>query len=888
MSALALATAISVQSILTPAAVMAMENTDSTQVVKIDEQKAKEEAAIHRGDGIEKAEGVTLSAEEKPAELAYTKNNKPNRIVVNMKEDSRTSRSFNWFTSDKLNSNVWISEKSDMSDAKAFPAEAEAVTSHYVERDEKGFFIFQLVDTATNTVKRYFTDEGKKGQKWDHNKEITDKETEAVKIDVNKETEHSYKADVKGLKPSTTYYYQVGSEAGGKSEVGSFQTADQNQGKFTFLQYTDTQNAYWNQHLIDEAAFGADTLKRALAEAPDAEFVIHSGDVVEIAEVEDEWVDLFEQSKDSFLKTTIAPASGNHDEYGLNSNEKFLTKFNEHFNVPAEGKIDGGSYYSYDYNGVHFVNLNTNDYKNEENKAVGDEQQAWIKKDVADARARGAQWVVLNYHKPIFSKSYHSLQDKDVQNVKQELMSLIDELDIDVALQGHDHVLSRTKSLRYANDSKFFGKVAEESSMVSGIDTLKNPTGTTFVLPNTGGTKAYDAIYDKGIDHVKKVRPSLSWLTQDLLDEYNNLFAIGEQPQKAPEFVNSHSNFRDSTFQNFAKYTVDGNKLTTELYQVSGELDNRKVEKVDTFQIVKDSVDPTAKQLAPADRYQGDTRYETAVDISRNNFDTADTVILASGEVFADSTAAATLSDLHNAPILLSRKNSVPDAVKDEITRLGAKKVILLGGESALTKTVENEFSKLDTERIFGANRSETANKIAETVLAQTKSKKAILVGGEDRRFADALSSGSPAFKEDAPILFTRGKDITAETKAVLEKNGIEQVYIIGGDAAVDVTAENTVKSTVKSAERVAGDNRYETSIEVAKKFNPNPKEVIVASGATFADALVSSSMLNEKDAPILLTNRENTIKEINDYLRTASIERITIAGGTSAVSKLR
>lgn len=890
ISALALATAISVQTILSPAAVMAQEDTKNSQVATMDAKRAAEEAALHRGDGIQKADGVSLSAEEKPAVQAYTKDNKPNRLVVNIKEDPRTSRSFNWFTSDKLDSYVWVSENRDMKNAKAFPAEASVVDSHYVERDEKGFFIFQLIDNASNTVKKYFTDEGKKGQKWDHNKEITDKEKESVKIDVNKIPEYSYKADAKGLKPDTEYFYQAGSSTGGKSEVGSFRTADKDQDKFTFLQYTDTQNAYWNQNLIDEAAFGADTLRRALETAPDSEFVIHSGDIVEVAEVEDEWVDLFGKSKDSFLKTTLAPAPGNHDEYGLNYNEKFLTKFNDHFNVPSEGKIDGGSYYSYDYNGVHFVNLNTNDYKNDDNKAVGDEQQAWIKKDVQDARARGAQWVVLNYHKPIFSKSYHSLQDKDVQNVKDELMKLIDELDIDIALQGHDHVLSRTKSLRYApkSESLFNGKIAEDSTKVSGIDTLKNPTGTTFVLPNTGGTKAYDAIYDKGIDHVKKVRPSLSWLTQDLLDEYNKLFAIGSQPQKAPEFANSHSNFRDSTFQNFAKYTVDGETLTTELYQVSGELDNRKVEKVDTFQIVKDKVDPNAKQLAPTDRYEGNTRYETAVEVSRNHYDKSETVILASGETFPDSTAAASLSDLYKAPILLSRKASLPDAVKAEISRLGAKKVLLLGGENALSSQVAESLKGLEVERIAGANRSETAALIADKVLSETKSKKAILVGGEEARFADALSAGLPVFKEDAPILFTRGEDIDSSTQNILKNKNIEEVYIIGGDAAVDSKAEETVKKNVKKADRIAGDNRYKTSIEVKNRFAPKASNVIVASGQDFADALVSSSILNSKEAPILLTNKENTIKEINQVLRNDSIERITVVGGKAAVGTLR
>ena len=103
----------------------------------------------------------------------------------------------------------------------------------------------------------------------------------------------------------------------------------------------------------------------------------------------------------------------------LNSGNGPVTeKFNEHINVPAaNNKISGGSYYSFDYNGVHFVVANTNDNKNSDGKALGDEQLAWIKEDIKRARANGAKWVILSYHKPLFSKSYHSLQDEDVQKV---------------------------------------------------------------------------------------------------------------------------------------------------------------------------------------------------------------------------------------------------------------------------------------------------------------------------------------------------------------------------------------------------------------------------------------------------------------------------------------
>ena len=574
--------------------------------IKIDNQIAKEDAFIHRQDFTRRAllqadtteakeeakEEVAEEAKEeveKPEVKGYVANNEPNRIVVNIKNDPTSTRTFNWYTTEEFEGKVLVSKNEDMSDAVEFAAEATKVDSHFLERDMNGFFIYPIVEVETEEIVGYLTDEGHKDDEyWTPEQELEDAEKFMVKnpglITVD---EYSYKAEATELEPETVYYYQVGSEEGGMSEVGKFITSSTENKPFSFVHYTDTQNAWWNQHIIDEVAYAVDTVEKMLATDPDADFVLHTGDIVEVAEVEDEWVDLFDRSKEAWMSTTLVPVAGNHDEYCLNDYDaRDLTVYNDHFNIPAEGKVDGGTYYSFDYNGVHFIVLNTNDNKNEDNKALGEEQLQWLRDDVAAARENGADWIILNYHKPLFSKSYHSLQDSDVQNVRDEFMKAIDELDIDLALQGHDHVLSRTKGLVYVaqEESVFNAKVADEGE----DNVFVKPEGTIFLLPNTGGTKTYDAIYDKGLEHVIKVRPKLDWLTEELLEEYNNLFAFGGQPDESPEFENSHSNFRNSKVQNFARYMIDGNKLSVELYQISGKLDEaREPEIVDSFSIEK-------------------------------------------------------------------------------------------------------------------------------------------------------------------------------------------------------------------------------------------------------------------------------------------------------------
>lgn len=544
-------------------------------------------------------------SEEKPEVAEIKPNNVPNRIITTINGDTASEMGFNWYTTDHYeDSKVWISKSGNFDDTIEVDAKATEVTSHYGERDSDGHYIFADAkedgegepvtdENGDRIINGYYTDEQAHGGSW----MAGDEYGELDLIDV---TEYSYKAQATDLEPNTTYYYQVGSESGKVSEVGEFKTSGGDGDPFKFVHYTDTQNAFWNENVRNEAAFGADTLKHALNTAGDADFTLHTGDVVEIAEVEDEWVDIFEQSRPHFMDTAMAVAPGNHDEYALNyGDEPFTEKFNEHINVPVTNDaVDGGSYYSFDYNGVHFVTLNTNDNKesedNPEEKAIGEEQMDWLRQDVEQARENGAEWIVLNYHKPLYSKSYHSLQDEDVQKVREELTALIDELDIDLALQGHDHVISRTHSLNHVpTDENFSNAEAEDVDTFvgdNGVEYIDNPDGTTYVLPNTGGTKEYDDVYSKGEEHLHEVRPDLDWMTQDDMDYYNSLFAFGHQPQQTDSFEDSHDNNRDSSSQNFAIYEVEGDEMVVSMYQLEGDIllgEERTVELIDQFGISK-------------------------------------------------------------------------------------------------------------------------------------------------------------------------------------------------------------------------------------------------------------------------------------------------------------
>ena len=201
--------------------------------------------------------------ESKPEVAEVEANNAPNRIITTLNGNTQTQMGFNWYTTDKFDdAKVWVSISEDLSDPLIFDPEVAEVTNQYAERTEDGYYIYADLEKDDEgdpvegedgepIIKGYYTDENVSGPEWTSGDAVGS-------LDLVDATEYSYKALANDLEPSTTYYYQVGSDSGEKSEIGTFNTSGEVGDEFTFVQYTDTQNAYWNEHVFNEAAYGAE------------------------------------------------------------------------------------------------------------------------------------------------------------------------------------------------------------------------------------------------------------------------------------------------------------------------------------------------------------------------------------------------------------------------------------------------------------------------------------------------------------------------------------------------------------------------------------------------------------------------------------------------------
>ncbi|MDO5688836.1 MAG: cell wall-binding repeat-containing protein [Tissierellia bacterium] len=293
---------------------------------------------------------------------------------------------------------------------------------------------------------------------------------------------------------------------------------------------------------------------------------------------------------------------------------------------------------------------------------------------------------------------------------------------------------------------------------------------------------------------------------------------------------------------------------------------------------------PSAAELPK--RIAGDNRYLTAVEISKEGFAKAETVLIASGTVEWDSLSAGPLASLKGAPILLTEGNKLTTSAGAEIKRLEAKNAILIGGERTLEKAVEDELKGLGltVSRISGPNRYETSAEVAKTILKETSAKKLMVASGDV--VADALSASSLASKDKTAILLINGKgNLAPSATALIKEQAITEIVIAGGESTVLPAVEEALKTGGVTVTRLAGLNRYETAVAIAKAAYPEGEKAFVANGLGFADALAVAPYAHKEGAVLLLVQPEEVPEATANYLKDSKITTITVIGGTNSVS---
>ena len=289
----------------------------------------------------------------------------------------------------------------------------------------------------------------------------------------------------------------------------------------------------------------------------------------------------------------------------------------------------------------------------------------------------------------------------------------------------------------------------------------------------------------------------------------------------------------------------------------------------------------TATNRPETGRIDGRDRIETAINISRENYKKAKTVIVVRHDLFPDSMTASVLAKLKDAPILLNPTDKLDSRVADEIKRLGAEEVIIVGGQNSVSEKVREDLKAYDAdknvERIAGADRYGTSEMVAKRVVGITGKKNTGVVAS-GQVFPDALSVGTFASREGYPILLVKKDSVPSQIQNAIKDLDINKTYIAGGTNTISKSTEAKLPGVL---ERMAGNTRYETSVAIAKSKFGASKEAYIASGEEFADALVISPVSGKYNRPTLLVStKEANNGPVRNYVKNSNISKLTAIGG--------
>ena len=302
------------------------------------------------------------------------------------------------------------------------------------------------------------------------------------------------------------------------------------------------------------------------------------------------------------------------------------------------------------------------------------------------------------------------------------------------------------------------------------------------------------------------------------------------------------------------------NSSKTETTKIQVKLDeNNKVisNKNQNNKEEKKEAEVKSQKSAKTERIDAQNRFETAKKIKEKEFKNAETAVIVNSNEFSDSISATNISN-GKSPILYTDSNKLDNLTKEALK--GVKKVYITGGEKTISSKVVKELNGLGIEviRVKGKDRYDVNAKSATTSHpVSNKKQNVVIASGEN--FADSISSTSLAKKKNAPVLLVKKNEVPKSIKEYLnsfrKKGLLGDITIVGGENSVSKVVENEL-SKLSKVTRIAGDDRYQTSVKVAKHVGVNSERTIVASGEKFVDVLAASPVAQKYNAPIVLVKK--------------------------------
>ncbi|PBG30892.1 cell surface protein [Clostridioides difficile] len=195
--------------------------------------------------------------------------------------------------------------------------------------------------------------------------------------------------------------------------------------------------------------------------------------------------------------------------------------------------------------------------------------------------------------------------------------------------------------------------------------------------------------------------------------------------------------------------------------------------------------------------------------------------------------------------------------------------------------------SNVTVKKLKGADRFETAIKISQS--GWTKSDTVVIVNGEDKSMVDGLTATPLASVKNSPILLSSNEKLPQKTVEELKRLNPSKVIVIGGNNSMPNSVVEAIKAVNSkiSVQRIGGDTRYQTSINIAKEIDKtnNVSKLYIGAGNGEADSLSIASLAGKEKTPIVLTQKEGVDNEAEQFIKSNKVSNIYFIGGVEKIS---
>lgn len=202
---------------------------------------------------------------------------------------------------------------------------------------------------------------------------------------------------------------------------------------------------------------------------------------------------------------------------------------------------------------------------------------------------------------------------------------------------------------------------------------------------------------------------------------------------------------------------------------------------------------------------------------------------------------------------------------------------------SALDKESINYLYGAQINRAQGSTRYETALAISKRYWSSSNAKNVFIANGAT--LVDAFVAGTLTKQMSkqqltaGPILLTRANQVDSGVLAEIRRLGNPEVIVIGGTGVVTDAVAKAYNGGV-SPQRVAGGDRFETSVAVSRMAFPDgANRAYVTNGMGTPDGVVGAALT---DGPILLVNpKTGPTEEVKQEINRLGVTQIVKLGGT-------